>query len=265
MDFEQLKNSWQNDKGNNSLDINLENREKFHFPLDKMKKNMKMELVSALFIFPIMLVVLLRIEDAYVRLLSVLLLLIAGMITGYYYFKFYKLYHKITHIDLGVFQNLVQLKYELQLNVELYKSYVVAFVPILFGELILIFDHFKIINEMDFNRIIMTIATTFLLGIITLYLTIKIWIYVFYEKYILQISNLIVELYQDEELKNLELENQSLFSVNFTFVDATELFLKRFLNNRISEIINVILWFCVVLLVVYIIILGFRYVLLNFF
>ncbi|MBS1571810.1 MAG: hypothetical protein JST62_05380, partial [Bacteroidetes bacterium] len=127
MDFEQLKNSWQNDKGNNSLDINLENREKFHFPLDKMKKNMKMELVSALFIFPIMLVVLLRIEDAYVRLLSVLLLLIAGMITGYYYFKFYKLYHKITHIDLGVFQNLVQLKYELQLNVELYKSYVVAF------------------------------------------------------------------------------------------------------------------------------------------
>jgi len=82
--------------------------------------------------------------------LLVILVFIALTITGYYYLKFYIFYKKLNTKNLNTYHNILDLRYELVLNSELYKSFNIVFVPIMLGLYSTLYLHNKESNIIFF-------------------------------------------------------------------------------------------------------------------
>jgi hypothetical protein len=243
MNWEQIKNNWQKESDNQSPEIQVVEKVNLQNPLDKIKKNMKMEFLSSLFIFPLMFFVLYGIKDQQTKFFSLLLLLVAGLVTAYYYYKFNVFYKKIAQIDLKIFQNLLQLKYDLQLMTELYKSFYVSYIPILFCEIILIIYGKSISLEVDGNIFYFVIFASLFVGIVSLYLTFYTWFYLVYDKYIQQISQYIQQLQPDDVVEN---KNPSLVNRYSSTLDSTGNYFMKIFGKSLGNSANLFFWFTII-------------------
>lgn len=193
MDLENLKQVWNKEKIESVPEISLEKQKEIHTPLEMIRKNMRTEFWISIVSFPLWAALLLLIgKDTMQIYLLIMLIFIALIIMGYYYLKFYTLYKKLNTKSLNTYHNILDLRYELVLNSELYKSFYTAFIPIMLGLFSILF-----LDSKNFDLTFFTILSlSFCVGI---YSTGKYWLYENYGKYIQKISKIVAEITGEED------------------------------------------------------------------
>lgn len=238
MDIDQFKNLWNEDNNGHLPEISLKNKQSLSSPLQKIRKNMKMEFLSTLVILPIGIgLIFYSIQPSLLQFYALMLLFVGCVIVGYYYLKFYQLYHRLNSLDWNTTHSLLQMKHDLELNIELYKSYYLAFIPILFSELILVFYHHSLNTKFNLEFLIVQFVFWFLILCISLYFTGKAWLYYFYEKYILQINQQIDELITESGNSAIASKTTASFA-----------FLQRYFPITIAYLMHLFLWFWICIL-----------------
>ena len=193
MDLENLKQVWNEEKMESIPEISLEKQKEIHTPLEMIRMNMRTEFWMNIIFFPLWAVLFplmgKNIEQTY---LLVILIFIAFIIIGYYYLKFYTFYKKLNTKSLNTYHNILDLRYELVLNSELYKSFYIAFIPIMLGLYSILY-----LDKKDFDLTFFTILS--LSFCVVLYFIGKYWLYENYGKYIQKISKIVAEITGEED------------------------------------------------------------------
>lgn len=190
MNFDQLQEQWQNEQVS-TPEISLEVQKKFTHPLEKIRKNMRMEfwlnLISLFF--------LIFLSDVFSenQFLRWTILIVLIFIISYYTFKFYNFYKKYRMLNINTFHSLLELKFELKIIKELYASYYVASVPFFMGMLFLFLEKH---NFLKYDDLIMHYAPFILFfSIVAITLGTGVWWFkTYYGKYISQVEDIIQEL-----------------------------------------------------------------------
>ena len=193
MDLENLKQVWNEEKIESIPEISLEKQKEIHTPLEMIRKNMRTEFWTSIVFFLLWAVSSpfsgMDIKHTY---LLVILILTAFVIIGYYYLKFYTFYKKLNTQNLNTYHNILDLRYELVLNSELYKSFYIASIPFILG-----FYYASYVDNKDFNLSFFSIIS--LSFCVLIYFIGKYWLYENYGKYIQQISKIIAEITGKED------------------------------------------------------------------
>ena len=193
MDLENLKQVWNEEKIESVPKISLEKQKEIHTPLEIIRKNMRAEFWISVVSFSLWAMMLpfmgKNTEQTY---LLVILVFIALTITGYYYLKFYIFYKKLNTKNLNTYHNILDLRYELVLNSELYKSFNIVFVPIMLGLYSTLYLHNKESNIIFFIILFLTFC-------VILYFIGKYWMYESYGKHIMKISKIVAEIKDEED------------------------------------------------------------------
>ena len=193
MDLENLKQVWNEEKIESIPEISLEKQKEIHTPLKIIRKNMRTEFWTSIVFFLLWAVSSpfsgMDIKHTY---LLVILILTAFVIIGYYYLKFYTFYKKLNTQNLNTYHNILDLRYELVLNSELYKSFYIASIPFILG-----FYYASYVDNKDFNLSFFSIIS--LSFCVLIYFIGKYWLYENYGKYIQQISKIIAEITGEED------------------------------------------------------------------
>ena len=193
MDLENLKQVWDKEKIESVPEISLEKQKEIHTPLEMIRKNMRAEFWISVVSFSLWAIMLpLMGKNTEQIYLLVILVFIALTITGYYYLKFYIFYKKLNTKNLNTYHNILDLRYELVLNSELYKSFNIVFVPIMLGLYSTLYLHNKESNIIFFIILFLTFC-------VILYFIGKYWMYESYGKHIMKISKIVAEIKDEED------------------------------------------------------------------
>ena len=193
MDLENLKQVWNEEKIESIPEISLEKQKEIHTPLEMIRMNMRTEFWMNIIFFPLWAVLFpLMGKDTKQAYLLDILIFIAFIIIGYYYLKFYTFYKKLNTKSLNTYHNILDLRYELVLNSELYKSFYIAFIPIVLGLYSILY-----LDKKDFDLTFFTILS--LSFCVIMYFIGKYWLYENYGKYIQQISKIVAEITGEED------------------------------------------------------------------
>ncbi|MBP2618295.1 hypothetical protein [Chryseobacterium jejuense] len=199
MNFDQLKEQWNNEDNNVHIPDTIEQLKESKHPIEKIQKSMKKEFPMQVFAiillaffpqilnFPI---------SQYVIYYTSYVMLVA--ISSYYSFGFYKFY-KQTELYTGNTKNsLWKIYHELKLNMERYQS---------FGFLLL--PHFMITLGLEFYKVLAKKGMTFenvtnsyqhtliisvLIGTIAMILNIVLWTKYIYGRHAKQLENILNEM-----------------------------------------------------------------------
>lgn len=192
MELENLKEIWSNEKVSATPEISIEKQKEIHLPLEKIRKNMRMEFWSTVIIF-ILIILFLIFKDMYffkfkfyvITLVSSML-----MVTSFYFFKFFNLYKNLISINVNTAESLRELDFQFKLNEQYYLSFYISFVPFVVAEMLLIFEIVPFLKEIQGYEFVFYFLGTCLLMLFFLYFIGKIWFKIFYGKYISQISQI---------------------------------------------------------------------------
>ncbi|WP_027381757.1 hypothetical protein [Chryseobacterium daeguense] len=196
MNIDELKDAWNED---NSLEqtpeISIEHKNKINLPLEKVRKNMRMELWStiAIFIFSFGLIAWC---EAPFKFKFYITILIASMVFVTYFFfsKFFKLYKNISDPTLKTYESLQDLLHQFELNKQFYLAFYVAFVPFLVCELLIVLEFIPRIIPLTHLEIASILIGSLVIVTPLLFLVGKIWFRSFYGKHIRKIEDLVNEL-----------------------------------------------------------------------
>ena len=193
MDLENLKQVWDKEKIESVPEISLEKQKEIHTPLEIIRKNMRTEFwvsIISFLIFGIQIFFTVRGKEQtfFLTMLAFIIL----FILGYYYLKFYSFYKKLNTKNLNTYHNILDLRYELVLNSELYKSFNIVFVPIMLGLYSTLYLHNKESNIIFFIILFLTFC-------VILYFIGKYWMYESYGKHIMKISKIVAEIKDEED------------------------------------------------------------------
>jgi hypothetical protein len=124
MDFNDIQNAWNNEKTENvHLPNNLEKIQSVNTPLDKIKKNLKKELIVQLVSMVFIAIVPLFIEMKYSFVLAYYLLYAVSIIIfGFFTIRLYLYYKNFADITTTTKDNLYEIYYNIRLFMETYKS-----------------------------------------------------------------------------------------------------------------------------------------------
>ena len=193
MDLENLKQVWNEEKIESIPEISLEKQKEIHTPLEIIRKNMRTEFwisIISFLIFGIQIFFIVKgTEQTY---FLIMLAFITIGILGYYYLKFYSFYKKLNTKNLNTYHNILDLRYELVLNSELYKSFYIAFIPIVLGLYSILY-----LDKKDFDITFFTILC--LSFCVVVYFIGKYLMYESYGKHIMKISKIVAEITGEED------------------------------------------------------------------
>ena len=193
MDLENLKQVWDKEKIESIPEISLEKQKEIHTPLEMIRMNMRAEFWMNIIFFPFWAALLPLTGKNTERIyLIAILMFIAFIIIGYYYLKFYTFYKKLNTKSLNTYHNILDLRYELVLNSELYKSFYIVFIPIGLCLYTILYLHDKETNLTIF-------AIKSLIFGVVFYFGGKYWLYEKYGKYIQKISKIVAEIIGEED------------------------------------------------------------------
>ena len=193
MDLENLKQVWDKEKIESIPEISLEKQKEIHTPLEMIRMNMRTEFWMNIIFFPLWVVSFpLMGKDTKQTYLLAILIFIAFIIIGYYYLKFYTFYKKLNTKSLNTYHNILDLRYELVLNSELYKSFYIVFIPIGLCLYTILYLHGKETNLTIFSIKSLIFGVVFYFGG-------KYWLYENYGKYIQKISKIVSEVTGEED------------------------------------------------------------------
>ncbi|MCC9017588.1 hypothetical protein [Flavobacterium lipolyticum] len=204
MDFNDIQNAWNNDKSDNIvLPDDLEKIQSANTPLDRIRKNLKSELIAqgvsivligfTPYIF--------HFEEKYI----VPFFLLFAMFTAvciYYLTKLYFFYKRLHNTALKTKDNLYETYFDIRLNMELYKTFGFALTPFMIVFLtVLIYDQTsKTTNFVmfDFSSTeIIGVFSAILFSILSMGLFLEWWVRFYYGKYAKEIKKVIDELKEE--------------------------------------------------------------------
>lgn len=203
MDFNDIEKAWKNDKTPEvTLPSNLDKIASAHMPLDKIRKNLKYELIAQ--VVSIVIIGLLPFIYGLSEelLISFYLLFFPFAINCYYFLsKLYTFFKRISKQELNTKDHLYETYYDIMLNIQLYKSFNYSLIPF-----VIVMVGVFFLNEMDKESLMLLVSpekikgtlgfvTGFFMGLtgsiggIT-----ELWINAFYGKYAKEIRKVLDEL-----------------------------------------------------------------------
>ncbi len=195
MELDQLKNIWDKEDVSQTPEISTEKQREIHQPLEKIRKNMRMEFWSSLMAFVlIVLYFIFNVDDFKLRSYGIILTISAVIVTAFYYYQFFLLYKELADQEFTTREMLKDLKTQFDLNKQYYISYYIAFVPIIVASYILIFQSTSSYEKYSELVFITILSLTVIAGLTSLYFVGKWWFKKYYGKYIKQIEVLIHDL-----------------------------------------------------------------------
>ena len=190
MNFDELQQQWQKEEVS-APEISLEHQHKINNPLQKIRKNMKMEIWLNVFSL-ILLIPLSKVfsENPFLRWT---MMMVFFFIIFFFTFKFYLFYIKTKDYSIDTLNNLLEIKFELRTLKELYQAYYVSSIPFFMEMLFLFLDQHDFFKYED---LIMHYAPFIVFfSIVALVIGIGVWWFEnYYGKYINQIENILNEL-----------------------------------------------------------------------
>ncbi|WP_394775175.1 hypothetical protein [Flavobacterium sp.] len=204
MDFNDIQNAWNNEKTENVvLPNNLEKIQTANTPLDKIRKNLKNELIYQIItVISIGFVPLIYHFEAKWLTPFYLLFSIFVAVCIYYLVKLYLFYKRLNNITLKTKDSLYETYFDVRLNMELYKTFGFALTP--FMILFLIgFLYSKFAGSSNFqmlsfsNSQLISLFSVIIFSILFMGLALEWWVHHFYGKYAKEIKKVIDELKEE--------------------------------------------------------------------
>ena len=261
MNFDELQKQWQNEEVS-APEVSLEHQGKLNNPLDKIRKNMKMEFwMSIMTIVPLFLGALFLIENPKAKLYVCMLIISMVLVTLFYFKVFYKTYQSILNNTTNTLDSLKDLRFQLKLYEQYYISYYLSFVPFLVCELIIIYEFTQVFKMISPFLLVFNFIMILGFSLLLLYFFGKFWFNEFYGKYINQVSELIAEISGEESTINF---GSNIFRTQnkINYLLKTEPFFIKTFGNR-GSLINSVFWIIVfiisILLISFIIGFGIGY------
>lgn len=191
MDLENLKNNWKEEEVF-APEISLEKQNEIRNPLEKIKKNIKVELWSTLPIFPLTLWILYKmVEDKTIVLFASTLIGVMFLVVIFYAFKIYKFYKEINTNSLSSFQHILEMEYQMKYYRDLYQSYFIALLPIMMSEFFIIFLYGRKNEFENFESLAGTLIISMIIGFGLLFLFWFLWYQFFYGRHFKKIKSII--------------------------------------------------------------------------
>jgi len=207
MNFDKLQEQWNQENNEVSLPQNLDKIKEAHNPIDKVRRNMKFDLISqAVLTVLIGFVPYIKRNEWDFQSISIFALFYVLMVGFmlYYTLKFYRFYKQSYNLSYDSRKNLMWFAYELRLFIELYRAltFIMMFLGMALG---LYFGmHFNTtgqdifhLKDADFLKLfgVLFFMVAFLLALVVLFMEFVINHY--YGKYYKKIKNILNQL--DEE------------------------------------------------------------------
>ena len=207
MNFDKLQEQWNQENNEVSLPQNLDKIKEAHNPIDKVRRDMKFDLISqAVLTVLIGFVPYAKRNEWDFQSISIFALFYVVMVGFmlYYTLKFYRFYKQSYNLSYDSRKNLMWFAYELRLFIELYRAltFIMMFLGMALG---LYFGmHFNTtgqdifhLKDADFLKLfgVLFFMVAFLLGLVVLFMEFVINHY--YGKYYKKIKNILNQL--DEE------------------------------------------------------------------
>jgi len=207
MNFDKLQEQWNQENNEVSLPQNLDKIKEAHNPIDKVRRNMKFDLISqAVLTVLIGFVPYIKRNEWDFQSISIFALFYVLMVGFmlYYTLKFYRFYKQSYNLSYDSRKNLMWFAYELRLFIELYRAltFIMMFLGMALG---LYFGmHFNTtgqdifhLKDADFLKLfgVLFLMVAFLLALVVLFMEFVINHY--YGKYYKKIKNILNQL--DEE------------------------------------------------------------------
>lgn len=204
MDFNDIQNAWNNEKTENVvLPNNLEKIKSANTPLDKIKKNLKNELVMQL-----VTVILIGFTPYVYKFPEkwfapfYLMFSIFVAVCVYYLVKLYIFYKRLNKTTLKTKDSLYETYFDIKVNMELYKTFGFALTPflilLLIGFLYNEFSKSPNFHITDFsNAQLISVFAVVTFTILFMGLSLEWWVRHFYGKYAKEIRKVIDELKEE--------------------------------------------------------------------
>ena len=195
MNIDDLKNTWNDDVSCDTPEISIEHTNKIHLPLEKVRKNMRIEFWYTLVVFVLAFVLMLMVKAPF-RFKFYIIVLLASMVlvTSFFFSRFFKLYKEISAPMLTTYDSLKDLMQQFHLNKQYYLSFYLSFVPFLVCEIIIVLECIPRKVPLSDLRIAVVLLSSVFFGLILLYFAGNLWFKRFYGKHIDKIENLLHEL-----------------------------------------------------------------------
>jgi hypothetical protein len=196
MNIDELKNTWnQDDSFEETPEISMEHKNRINLPLEKIRKNMRMEFWSTVGIFVFAFAVI-AVSPGPFKFKFYITILIASMVfvTFFFFSQFFKLYKNMSNPVMKTYDSLKDLLHQFQLNKQYYLSFYLSFVPFLVCEIIIVLEFIPRPVPLSNLNIAGVLIGTMVITMPLLFVLGKWWFNKFYGKYILQIENLVSEL-----------------------------------------------------------------------
>jgi len=194
MNIDELKNTWNEEVSDEIPEINTEQKRKINLPLEKMRRNMRMEFWSTvgICIFGFILV---GVYEAPFKFKFYITILVASMIlvTSFFFSKFFKLYKNMSNPDMKTYDTLKDLLQQLNLNKQYYLSFYLSFIPFGICELIIFNEFLPHKAPLTDFGIAFSMIISVVLGLFGVYLFGKWWFKYFYGRHIATIERLLSE------------------------------------------------------------------------
>ncbi|WP_374450465.1 hypothetical protein [Cloacibacterium normanense] len=208
MNFDKLQEQWNQENNEVSLPQNLDKIKEAHNPIDKVRRNMKFDLISQAVLTVLIGFVPYAKRNEWdfqsISIFSLFYVLMVGFML-YYTLKFYRFYKQSYNLSYDSRKNLMWFAYELRLFIELYRAltFIMMFLGMALG---LYFGmHFNTttgqdifhLKDADFLKLfgVLFFMVAFLLGLVVFFMEFVINHY--YGKYYKKIKNILNQL--DEE------------------------------------------------------------------
>lgn len=192
MELDNIKDLWNKEEVSETPEISTEQQSEIHNPLQKIRRNMRVEFwCTVLTLLPFQVVIFLSIENFRLRTYVFTLVAVMLAVIIFYFKKFFLLYKDLGNMAINTKDSIKNLLHQFELNKQYYFSYYLAFAPALVCQMILM-NEFKILatplqNEPEIVREL-TMSLIFIMGIavglFALYGIAKWWFQYFYGKYI---------------------------------------------------------------------------------
>ena len=196
MNFDQLKEQWNNEDGNVNIPDNIEQLKESRHPIEKIQKSMKkefsMQILAIILIgfFPLLLGF--PISQYIIYYVSYTMMVV---ISSYYLFGFYKFY-KQTELYTGNTKNsLWKIYHELRLNMERYQSFSFLLLPhflITIG--LFIYSSLEKKGENLSNANQASLIIVVLIGTVLFVASIVLWTKYIYGRHAKQLENILNEM-----------------------------------------------------------------------
>ena len=196
MELDHIKNLWEKENVSETPEVSTEKQKQIHFPLEKIRKNMRFEFWTTAIMF-LLIIVFFALKDMYIFRFKVYVITLVSaqmLVTSFYFFKFFNLYKNITAVDFNTADSLRDLGYQFKLNEQYYLSFYLSFVPFVVCEMLLIFEFTPNLKNIQGLEFILTFLGLCLITLSGLYFVGTWWFKRYYGKYISQIVKITSDL-----------------------------------------------------------------------